>query len=643
MLSLYHRIVPVFILFILVSSFFSNFGVALTVTKMEYEITNNEYIIELKDKTVSQFSKDIRKNSRTVLSIKSTIRDYKEKLLETQNIVKNKILSLFDEVVQEKISFSNEFTGIFNGFCINNVPESMVSKIRDLPFVKSIFPNYQFTIFLDYSIPQINVDLIWDLKDKTGANIKGKGISIAILDTGVDYTHPDLANSYVEGYDFINNDNDPMDDNWNSHGTHCAGILVGNGTNSEGQYVGVAPYADLYVYKVLDHKGNGNWSTFLAGLQAAMDPNGDDDNSDHVDIISISFGTNNAGSPNDEISKKIDEIVENGTIVVTAAGNLGPDSNSITSPGCSLKAITVGSIDKNDIIASYSSRGPVILENNEFIKPDVVAPGVNIYSASIGGGYRYLSGTSMAAPHVAGAAALLLQAHPEWTPEIIKEELEKTSKDLGYSGKDNTHGSGRIDVFVAMNLTTNPPMAILDISDYIPKGVVNVIGTAMNGTGNSDDFVNYSLHFRFNNQNWILIYENTSEVQNSILFTWNTSQLDPGLYELKLVVNSVDQANITIKEVHIGYTGLIVEYRKLVFEGEKFTVEVYNCNYEPISAFVIFLSPFHIPRVKYGYNICFEAPIIYNPFKENMTGKICIVKIKELQKKVDKIEIIQKI
>jgi hypothetical protein len=162
----------------------------------------------------------------------------------------------------------------------------------------------------------------------------------------------------------------------------------------------------------------------------------------------LSFGTKEPGNPDDNLCEILDNIVDAGITVIAAAGNLGPDLKTITSPGCARKSICVGSTDKNDEIAASSSRGPVEWSGNILEKPDIVAPGVSISSTSKSGGYEINSGTSMATPHASGTAALLLQAHPEYSPNEVKQKLIESTKDIGY-GK-NTQGNGRIDIFNAI-------------------------------------------------------------------------------------------------------------------------------------------------------------------------------------------------
>ncbi len=615
------------------------------------------------------------------------------------------------KAVAPNAKVTHQYTKVFNGVSVT-AKESDLSILTSLAGVKRIYPIQKVHALLNDSVPLINADDAWTLHDSHGLNVTGVNKTIAIIDTGIDYTHPDLGacssnnivhgtlenyslesehpyndsadiswtitrpgytnislhfskidvesgwdyvsilngsnqtviyytgsqsdlwtptipgntitvrltsddsitswgfaidrilNGTIEfvwnctkiigGYDFVNYDSDPMDDN--GHGTHCAAIAASNGTLR-----GVAPSAKLYAYKVLDSSGSGYTSDIIAALDAAVDPNGDNDTSDHVDVISMSLGA--SGTPDDALSLATDNTVDAGVVVVAAAGNDGPDNYSIGCPGCARKALTVGATYKNnvssgrtqtklfvvtdnntelwslgftysnttpagglvkqvlyadigyagnftsqnftdkialmrrgelnfsqkvanavaagavgaiiynneqgnfygtldspspipavstskengtyllnliianttrvnltvipepDIVAEFSSRGPAFI----YDKPDVIAPGVLICAAQYAdfendskcfdNRHIAISGTSMATPHVAGAAALILQAHPDWSPLEVKSALKYTARDFGLPR--NKQGAGLIDVYAAANLTKPPPVALI--------------------------------------------------------------------------------------------------------------------------------------------------------------------------------------
>ncbi|MFH0860875.1 MAG: S8 family serine peptidase [Candidatus Altiarchaeota archaeon] len=612
-----------------------------------------------------------------------------------------------------------EYTNVFNGISVEASPDEAL-KLASLPNVKAVYPIRQYHTMLYESVPAINADDVWLLNDSQNRSVTGYGVTVAVIDTGVDYTHTDFggcsnrnitgnaenyslnsshpyndsfdytwtitmpgyssiavhfsrlevesgydhvyvmnssnsilddySGSYssvwsssaqgdtikvrltsdamvagwgfsidqiingstvfswncpriVGGYDFVNNDSDSMDDN--GHGTHVAGTVGANSSAIRG----VAPDASMLAYKVCDSGGSCATDHILAGIDRAVDPNQDGNYSDKADIISMSLG--GSGDPDDDLSQAVDTAVDNGIVVIVAAGNNGPFEETIACPGCARKAIAVGAVYKSNIttgnresrltvesddnrelqsnafqysnttaaygiseelydaglgyavnytsnasgktaligrgsmnstefyfyekvniahdagavaaiiynnepgnflgtlmndssipavsisqangtylldlmdngtvrvnltvtpeytiMAEFSSRGPSYI----YQKPDVVAPGVDICSTQWGTAWSddeciddqhtAISGTSMATPHVAGVAALILQQHPTWTPLEVKAALENTAYDYGLDR--NVQGAGRVDAYAAVTLNSTPPVAALyDIS-----------------------------------------------------------------------------------------------------------------------------------------------------------------------------------
>jgi minor extracellular serine protease Vpr len=417
----------------------------------------------------------------------------------------------------------------------------------------------------------IEKDKIWRLFDSKDQRLTGKGVTVGVIDTGIDYTHPDLKFNYKGGHDLVDKDHDPMETKSTAglatlHGTHVAGIIAANG-----KIKGVAPEANLIAYRALGPGGSGTTEQVIAAIEQAI--------KDKVDILNLSLG-NNVNGPDLPISVALNTAVEKGITAVTSSGNSGPNLWTVGSPGTASKAISVGAstplmeipylqtetnqkirltpmqggaewaitrpteltfaglgqmkdlknasgkivlvergkltftqkaknavkagakaiiiynntkgsflgnleetisipvagisktdgkklkqeqpknvrtilIEEKDILADFSSRGPVTVTWE--IKPDLVAPGVSINS-TIPGGYLALQGTSMAAPHVAGAAALIKQAHPDWGPEEIKASLMNTAKSIadpnGNPYKTYEQGAGRIQPEKAINTQT---------------------------------------------------------------------------------------------------------------------------------------------------------------------------------------------
>lgn len=347
-----------------------------------------------------------------------------------------------------------EFRQSFSGFSVR-MPlaelEGMLASDRSI----QAYPDMILTASLVDSVPAIGADVVWSNVDPYGSPVKGKGVVVAVIDTGVDYDHPDLGGGFgpghkvIGGYDFVNDDADPMDDN--GHGTHVAGIIAANGG-----VTGVAPEASILAYKALGADGSGSMSLVIESVEAAMDPDGDGDTSDHADVISMSLG--GPGEADDPVCVAVENAINAGVVVVAAAGNSGPSMNTVASPGLAPDAITVGAVDDSGALAAFSSRGPT---PDLSIKPEVSAPGVSIDSTvpysnaahSSPSGHMSLSGTSMAAPHVSGAAALLIQQHPGWTPAQVKSALVLGARPIGRSvwaagaGEIWVPASASMDVF----------------------------------------------------------------------------------------------------------------------------------------------------------------------------------------------------
>ncbi|MGW2699084.1 S8 family serine peptidase [Streptomyces sp. NPDC001340] len=278
---------------------------------------------------------------------------------------------------------------------------------------------------------QIGTQAAWD------AGLTGKGVTVAVLDTGVDLSHPDLTDRVTATKSFI--DGQEVADR-NGHGTHVTSTVGGSGAASDGKEKGVAPGATLAVGKVLSDQGSGSESQIIAGMEwAARDV--------HARVISMSLGSTEASDGTDPMAQAVNNLSEEtGALFVVAAGNTGAPS-SIGSPGAADAALTVGAVDSADQAAYFTSAGPRYGDNA--LKPDLSAPGVDILAArsqlvSGSGYYTSLSGTSMATPHVAGAAALLAEEHPDWTGAQLKDALMSSSRQLDASAYQL--GAGRVSV-----------------------------------------------------------------------------------------------------------------------------------------------------------------------------------------------------
>ena len=259
----------------------------------------------------------------------------------------------------------------------------------------------------------------------------GSAVKVGIVDTGIDLTHPDLALNIKGGVNTINPLKSANDDN--GHGSHVAGTAAA--LNNTIGVVGVGPAVHLYAIKVLNKNGSGFLSDVIEGLQWAI--------ANNMQVINMSLGT---GSDIQSFRDAVVAVRNAGIVQAAAAGNSG---GAVSFPAAYPEVIAVSATDQTNIIASFSSRG---------LEVDLASPGVSIPSTYKGGKYATLSGTSMASPHVAGAAALVLNTlvgiydangNGLWDPAEVQTKLEATSTDLGTAGKDNLYGAGLLNAFGA--------------------------------------------------------------------------------------------------------------------------------------------------------------------------------------------------
>jgi len=310
------------------------------------------------------------------------------------------------------------------------------------PDVEAVKADTEYQITLDKSVPFVNAPNAWQAQF-SGVNVTGAGETVCIVDTGVNYTHPALAGNYLGGYDFVNDDNDPMDDN--NHGTHVAGIIASN----DAVYKGVAPGAKIVAVKTFSEYGSGSLSDILAGIDWCVA------NKElyNIAVMSMSFGD---GEQYDETNcpssfdDALNAAAAKGIALVAASGNNGY-IHGVSSPACQQNVIAVGAVDYTDSITSWSSSGTLL---------DLLAPGVSITSTSRSGGFMTMSGTSMATPHVSGAIALLKQYNKlksaiDLTPAEAEARLKATGKSITYWRNDITRS--RIDILAAIS-----PALIID-------------------------------------------------------------------------------------------------------------------------------------------------------------------------------------
>ncbi len=314
-------------------------------------------------------------------------------------------------------------------------------RARSSAAVVKVWLDARVAASLDDSRPQIGVPDAWE------SGYDGDGVAVAVLDTGYDTGHPDLAGQVIGSRSFI--EGESVHDG-HGHGTHVASTVAGTGAASDGRYGGVAPGAGLLIGKVLDDQGYSYGSEVINGMEWAVEQG--------ADIVNLSLGSfpSNGQDPQSMALNHLSE--ESGALFVVAAGNYGPSAPTVTTPAAADAALAVGAVDGDDLMAGFSSRGPRV--GDRAIKPEITAPGAAIVAARSSGteegvpvGEYYLAngGTSMASPHVAGVAAMVAQRHPDWTGEQIKDALMSTAVDLGHDLY--AQGAGRVD---AAAVTSSP-------------------------------------------------------------------------------------------------------------------------------------------------------------------------------------------
>ena len=331
------------------------------------------------------------------------------------------------------------------------IPAPMLRKLAGQKRVKYIAADMDVKAQMNIASRVVRADEL----HKQG--ITGEGVGIALLDTGI-YPHPDFTvprNRIAAFLDIVNGKTSPYDDN--GHGSFVAGVAAGSGYASGGAYCGIAPEATIVSVKVMDSMGNGRSSDVLSALQWVADNHA----RYNIKVASMSLGSATSEFKRDDaMVRGAETLWKLGITVVVAAGNEGPAPRTITVPGTSPVLLTVGSVDDkrtitmlDDTIPDFSSRGPVLNR----VKPDVVAPGVNIVSVNADKGYmpgikaeRFtkpyttMSGTSVSTPLVAGMAALLYQRNPTWSPDMIKREILRYASRL--TGVVNAEGRGVVQM-----------------------------------------------------------------------------------------------------------------------------------------------------------------------------------------------------
>jgi thermitase len=401
---------------------------------------------------------------------------------------------------------------------------SFAGRLRADNSVRYVVPDSKMEAFFapnDQYWPQqwgprkIEADKAWD------TTFGSPSILVAIIDTGIDYTHPDLAPNYAPlGYDWVNNDADPMDDN--NHGTHCAGIVAAALNNG----IGIAGIAQIQIMaeKVLDANGWGYDSWVTQGIYHAVDSG--------AKIISMSLGGSEDSPP---LHEAVKYAYDHGVLVVAAAGNTANDVKQY--PAAYEEAIAVSATDALDDLASFSTHGDWV---------DLSAPGVDIFSTIRFGSYAYLSGTSMACPHATGVAALAWSAWPNYTMNQIRSLLLRSADDLGEGGFDPYFGYGRVN---ARRAVAGLPKHDVAVSAWKhpyrinPGEAATFIANVSNyGTNNETDI---SVRFMINGTvvNSTIVTSLQVDSCSEVSFQWSAATI--GIYNATCCAEPVPGENIT--------------------------------------------------------------------------------------------------
>jgi subtilisin family serine protease len=355
-----------------------------------------------------------------------------------------------------------------------NVPEQALPGLRNNPNVQSIEPDGTFTANDTIADELTGTWGVSRIGAGTSATA-GAGVKVAVIDTGIDCNHPELKRDGVTicdgGWDFVNNDNDPFDDN--GHGTHVAGTIAA-AKNGSG-VVGVAPGVRLYALKVLGANGSGSFSSVIAALQWAVN-NG-------IQVTNNSYGS--GGDPGATVEAAFINANNAGVLNVASAGNSGacpPVGDTVGYPGHYDSVMAVAATASNDTRACFSSNGPDV---------EIAAPGSGVKSTVPGGGYASWSGTSMASPHVAGVAALVIAsgiADGNSNGRInddVRARLQATATDLGTAGRDSLFGFGLVNAVSSLDIGSNTPPTV---TISTPANLASFTqGTSVSFTGSAVD------------------------------------------------------------------------------------------------------------------------------------------------------------
>jgi serine protease AprX len=375
-------------------------------------------------------------------------------LQATASATQGPLTNLLNAWISQGLVQSFESFWVFNGFSVTGT-SAVINALAQQPDVLSIALD-DIQVVPAAGTPESNMSVVnapslWD------QGIFGQGIVVANMDTGVDISHPDLVDRWRGGnnswFDPYGQHPDTPTD-LSGHGTWTMGIMVGG--DAGGASIGVAPEAQWIAVKIFNDRGRSTSTAIHKGFQWLLDPDGNPNTPDAPQVVNNSWTYANPGCYLN-FEPDLQALRAAGILPVFAAGNGGPGNNSSYSPSNNPSAFAVGATDNNDQIYVYSSRGPSTCGGSTGPFPEVVAPGVNIRTTGLFGTYYTDSGTSLAAPHVAGGLALLLSAYPDLAAADQEGAMINSAVDLGASGPDDVYGYGRIDLLSAYNWLATAP------------------------------------------------------------------------------------------------------------------------------------------------------------------------------------------
>lgn len=414
-------------------------------------------------------------------------------------------------------------------FIAIEVSENKLQTLMENDAVFNIFEDGQAFALeqqLPWGVDRIDAELV---QQRYG--IKGFGVKVAVIDTGIDQNHPDLK--AYGGASFITSTF--QDDN--GHGTHVAGTIAAL-DNGEG-VLGVAPEAQIYALKVLNSAGSGNYSDIAAAIEWSID-NG-------MNIISMSLG---GSSPSELLRAAVVKAHQAGILIIAAAGNAGNDTgtgDNVLYPARYPEVIAVAATDSSDKRASFSSTGPDV---------ELAAPGVNILSTFPGGIYKALNGTSMAAPHITGLAALIKSTYPNLTNEQIRKKLSETALDLGQAGRDPWYGYGLATAPAAVQQPgpdVSPPQIFFkspDANETVSGNLkIELLAQDLSGVKNLKLSIDGTLVGSWSAPPYI--------------YYWDTTGVKVGAHKLAVeAVDGVGNTGKTEEQIYVGATVTMLEPRE---------------------------------------------------------------------------------